>query len=227
VRKAVVSIPRYEPETKLGCVAVTSEKGVAVDVWNGPFLAFALWLPLLTAWVATVAWGAWQHRGRAAPYPPHARGAAERSLPLSRSFAPTSTSTLHALLDAADDRATAYLESLACAAVDPARLEHRRGAFEVSTLVALLMVRDWTARADDGRLGLHAAPVVEAIRTGSGEALFALFASPRLRGADGAAPSLGESATHARRLRALMAEVAAELRTYRQARSATGIDPYR
>lgn len=193
--------------------------------WDGIDLVLALWTPLLVAWAAVAAWGVLS--SRASPLesrslqPRATRGA---MVDVAGTCMPSSTSALHAMLDAADERAATYVNVLAQHPTDPMRLDRRRGALELTTLVALLMVRDWAARMDREPLGAPAIGVVDSIRTRTGEALLTLFASP---GRGEAGPWRSGTVSRVQRLREHLAELGSELRLFGQAHRAAGHDPYR
>lgn len=189
--------------------------------WDTVDLALALWTPLVVAWtvVAASTLLAPDHAWRAGP-------GVRPSVPAPRPVAgpTTATLTLHAMLDAADARAASVLELLAEARADPVERERSRRALELTTLVALLMTRDWAARMDRERLDPHVAPVVDAVRSRTADALLSLFVSPPRWEAR------RQTELHAlelRRLREHLASLGADLRTFDQALHRDGRDPYR
>lgn len=181
-----------------------------MHAWEGLDLVLALWTPLLVAWTTLAAW--MLLAPRETPRSPGRRRPA--------SIEPAPTAILHAMLDAADERATAFLGTSLQYPLDADRLERSRSAVELTTLVALLMVREWTGRLDRERLGPHAAPVVEEIRSRATEALVTLLASTQRT-------ELGSGHLQAQQLRTVLSELTADLRRFQQTVRPAGQDPYR
>ncbi len=183
-------------------------------------LALAAWAPVLLAWIGVTVWSTRREprNGRddvvptvlgAGPIPP-------RGVPYA------STYRVQCLLDAADEHGAMQLSAL-CRSVGATETYERRVGFEVATLVAVLAVRDWAEQAALEHTDPYAAPAIETVLRSGREALACLFDRPFIE-----AYSRGELALRCRRLRSLLAQMRAGLRTYRQACCrTTRVHPYR
>jgi hypothetical protein len=183
-------------------------------------LALAAWAPVLLAWIGVTVWSSRRECSRrrddvvptvlrAGPIPP-------RGVPYASTFG------VQCMLDTADEHGAMQLSAL-CRSVGGTESYHRRVAFEISTLVAVLAVRDWAERAELEHADPYAGPAIETVLRSGREALACLFDRPFIR-----SYSRGELALRCRQLRGCIARIQAGLRTYRQACCrATLAHPYR
>ncbi|MCX4243327.1 hypothetical protein [Paraliomyxa miuraensis] len=180
-----------------------------MPLWDGLDLVLALWAPLVV--VGSIV-GAW------ALLTPHPTSSKSLDGPARRQLEPNSTTTLQAMLDLAEEHTRAWLSTKPCGSIDRARRESSRDALQIATLVAISLVRDWTARLDRERLGPHAASVIDEIRSHTGEALVLL--------ASLCAPDQFDD-HHPQCLQRQLALLAADLRRFQDAVRPAGLDPYR
>jgi hypothetical protein len=202
------------------CPRRSEAQAGAVLLSTAVMLALAAWAPVLLAWICSTVWSSRGERsGRRDDVVPSVLGAGPippRGLPYE------STYGVQCMLDTADEHGSMQLSAL-CRCVGATESYHRRVAFEIATLVAVLATREWAERAALDHIDPYAPPAIEGVLRSGREALSCLFDRPFIR-----AYSRGELALRCRRLRACLAQMRAGLRTYRQAccRTTTA-HPYR